>query len=195
MAMVILGTTKCPICDQVFLDGSDVVAFSWFETDCDSLRVFSDAGVHFSCLKNHPNRSQLQTIFLQQMGDDGVYANGRHVLTISPSVKIAFDSRQVVIGYGPLFLMLEMPRKTASAWKASRFFEHWSDHFFAEKGFEAIFKTKDASWECLFRFCPYAFTPSQAMPSLVRSAIRVTTIAEGKKTVEALHDALNHTSG
>ena len=192
MALVILGTTKCPVCNQVFLEGADVVAFSWFESGTAPLKTFSDAGIHFSCLNGHPNRSELQAVFLRQLGDDGVRPNGRHIQTVSPSARISLDTRQVVIAYGPLFITLEMPRATALSWRTSQFWESSRDRSFADKGLEAAFKANGDLCECSFRLCPYGTTPRSASPSLVRPIIRQIPICEGERALGELSNVLSH---
>jgi len=191
MAMLIIGSAKCAVCKQLFKQGDDTVSFPWFELGDTSLQAFSDAGVHFSCLTNHPRRTDLQVIFLQELGHDGVRPNGQYVQTVSPFVRVSCGKMQVVIAYGPLFLVLPMPQATALAWKNSRFWEPSRERQFVDKGLEATVIIKGLAWELAFRLCPFGFTPYDAVPRLIRSIVRQTSISEGEKAIAELFNALS----
>lgn len=188
--MIILGTARCPVCQQIIWNAADVVAFSWFETNRHSLSMLSDAGVHFGCLQNYTDRNELETIFMNQLGEDGIRPNGRRTQTLASSLRVSFDPRQVVIAYGPLFVTLEMPRSTALAWADSAFWEEPEQAFFLDKGLKAEYRNFPDYCELLFWLCPFGFTPNNADPSVVRPVYRRTSPAEGRKALKELQKAL-----
>lgn len=193
MATVILGSTKCPICKEIIHNGADIVTFSWFESNCQTLREFSDAGVHFSCLKSHPDLTKVEEIYLKQFGEDGVRPNGSKTVTLSTSLRISFDGKKAVIGYAPLFLTLEMPRTTGALWKTTNFWVLSSENraTFVGKGFDAEYHHVNSTVHFRFRLCPHSFTPNDANPKVIREILRNVSLVETRKVLSELKRALN----
>lgn len=55
MAIVVLASTKCPLCGKVLQNKADLYLFPpMIANTNDPLYIFSDAAVHLSCLKMHP---------------------------------------------------------------------------------------------------------------------------------------------
>ncbi|MEQ8673914.1 MAG: hypothetical protein RLP44_12965 [Aggregatilineales bacterium] len=55
MALVILGATKCSICEKIIYDGDKYQKFAPFIANKDDpLRIFSDAACHDDCFYDHP---------------------------------------------------------------------------------------------------------------------------------------------
>ena len=56
MAIIIVGKSKCPICNKILQDVEDSTSFTAFIGNTkDELYIFNDAGLHTACLLNHPN--------------------------------------------------------------------------------------------------------------------------------------------
>lgn len=59
MAIVILTSTKCPLCGEIFHNEGDLHLFPPMIANInDPLYLFSDAAVHSTCLEKHPLNSQ-----------------------------------------------------------------------------------------------------------------------------------------
>lgn len=55
MALILVGKTKCPLCDNILEDGQEIVSFSSFvSNELDPLWLFSDAAFHSDCFDHHP---------------------------------------------------------------------------------------------------------------------------------------------
>jgi len=55
MAIIIKGTSVCPLCGQVIKESDEIVSFPPFISDeLDPLFEFSDTGFHSSCFRQHP---------------------------------------------------------------------------------------------------------------------------------------------
>jgi len=59
MALIMIGSSICPICKEVLNDSYDITGFSAFVPNAkDALYLFNDAGVHISCINKHPYGSK-----------------------------------------------------------------------------------------------------------------------------------------
>lgn len=57
MALILLGSTTCSICDRILNEGEDIVATSHFiADDKDPLWRYSDSGMHRACFVKWPER-------------------------------------------------------------------------------------------------------------------------------------------
>lgn len=55
MAIIFEGQSKCPLCNELLNSEKEFTMFPHFSTNIkDPISVFSDAGVHVSCVNNHP---------------------------------------------------------------------------------------------------------------------------------------------
>ena len=64
MALVLLGESTCPLCDEVLEQGQDIVATSAFIEDSEHpLWPFQDAGIHRTCFLEWPERERFVTLF------------------------------------------------------------------------------------------------------------------------------------
>jgi hypothetical protein len=55
MAIIILGKTKCQICQNPLLEADEIVGFPpLFANRRSGFRLFHDAGFHRSCVESHP---------------------------------------------------------------------------------------------------------------------------------------------
>jgi hypothetical protein len=190
MAMIILGAAQCPICRQKITDASSVVTFSWFETDHPSLAMFSDAGVHFECLQSYPDHWELEKVFVNQLGEDGISPNGMRTQTLAPLLRVSFDSKQVLVVYGPLFVSLRIPRSTALHWADSDFWTGADHGIFSDRGLKAEYWNLSTCWEFSFWLCPFGFHLDQADPSIVSLVYRKVSSLSGKKALKDLQVAL-----
>jgi hypothetical protein len=69
MALVILGSTRCPLCDHVIVDVDEIVATSHFIADsADRLWRYSDAAMHKNCFKNWEYRERFVARYNANMG-------------------------------------------------------------------------------------------------------------------------------
>ena len=81
MAIVILGTTKCAICERVIADTSCIVATQHFIADQrNPLWRYSDAAMHSGCFKEWPHRAEFVSLYNATVGQV-VRGNGtRHFM-------------------------------------------------------------------------------------------------------------------
>jgi predicted nucleic acid-binding Zn ribbon protein len=64
MALLIRGTTTCPICGKVIEEGEDASLFPHFVlNEKDELYQFSDGAFHSACLEHHPLRNALAATY------------------------------------------------------------------------------------------------------------------------------------
>lgn len=69
MAMIALGVTRCPLCDEVIEEGHAIVATSHFIADSsDSLWRYSDAAFHKSCFLAWERREEFVDRYNAVMG-------------------------------------------------------------------------------------------------------------------------------
>ncbi|MCT2560617.1 hypothetical protein [Chryseobacterium herbae] len=55
MAIIIQNQSECPICHTILFDHQNIVMFPAFIPNVkDSMYLFNDAGIHYSCLEKHP---------------------------------------------------------------------------------------------------------------------------------------------
>lgn len=79
MAIVILGLTQCPLCDEILAAGQSTVATSHFiQSPEHPLWRFSDAAMHYDCFQAWPMREAFVAEYNDSMGRV-VWGNGcRH---------------------------------------------------------------------------------------------------------------------
>ena len=66
MALILLGRSRCALCDQVLEQGQALIATSHFVEDQDhDLWRFSDAGMHRACFLAWPLREEFVELFNQ----------------------------------------------------------------------------------------------------------------------------------
>jgi len=64
MAIVIGGTTTCPLCDAIFLDADDIVMFPHFiSLETHPLWRFSDSAMHRSCFAGWAQAESFRAAF------------------------------------------------------------------------------------------------------------------------------------
>lgn len=69
MALLALGMSKCPICNEVLHPGQAIVATSHFIGDpADHLWRFSDSGMHVSCFADWEHRDEFATRYYAALG-------------------------------------------------------------------------------------------------------------------------------
>jgi hypothetical protein len=78
MALLIPGSTRCPLCEAVIGAGDDIVATSHFIGDpSDPLWKFSDAAMHRPCFLRWPDREPFIARYHETLGaitsGDGTY--------------------------------------------------------------------------------------------------------------------------
>lgn len=65
MAIIIIGLTKCAICDNVISDEDDCLGFPAFLQSDHKLWRYSDSGFHTSCFENWEHCEEFNSIFNQ----------------------------------------------------------------------------------------------------------------------------------
>jgi len=69
MAIVFEGLSQCPLCEQVLDNSSEFIMTPPLTSNTkDALFIFSDAGIHVTCLNGHPQKESL--LYQMQQSDE-----------------------------------------------------------------------------------------------------------------------------
>lgn len=89
MALLLLGKTKCPICDEVINETQERVSSMHFiESPAHALWRFSDATMHRECFRSWPRRADFVAEFNRTIG--GIrWGNGtRHLMLDDGTIEL-----------------------------------------------------------------------------------------------------------
>jgi hypothetical protein len=66
MALIILGKTPCPLCEQPIKETDELVSFPAFiSNQLDPLFPFSDAAFHAACFHQHPLSAEAEVCYAE----------------------------------------------------------------------------------------------------------------------------------
>lgn len=66
MALILLGQSKCPICDQVLMDNNSLIALPAISDVNHPLWEYFDNGFHTFCFNNWDKKSEILKILEQE---------------------------------------------------------------------------------------------------------------------------------
>lgn len=67
MALIILGKTKCPLCDTPIASDRDVVATTPFLEGSHPLWRYADATMHYACFQRWPFREEFVAAYNERV--------------------------------------------------------------------------------------------------------------------------------
>jgi len=182
MANLILGVSRCAICEESLEDDGNVVAFPWFDGGDPAAAKLSDAGVHFTCMRDNPLETQMRGVFLSTLGRVGQRPNGTIVVDVSSHTRFVFRPHWVdaEVLYAPLLLSIRAPLDSLAR------VSDWLDAFALRGGrteerglsFEVLVGGPAEHRRINVRTCGYSFAPRSAPPSTVRLHSRLVSWQE-----------------
>jgi hypothetical protein len=106
MALIILGATRCALCELVFGEGDDIVATSHFIADkTDPLWKYSDAGIHRRCFLAWGSRATFVEKFNATWGQE-IWGNGtRHRMELDGTIVVE-QARSLPPGIATYYVVL-----------------------------------------------------------------------------------------
>ena len=77
MALIILGRTKCPLCEAPIASTGNVVATTPFLESSHLLSRYADATMHYECFQRWHFREEFVAAYNQRVGSDEMLPDGR----------------------------------------------------------------------------------------------------------------------
>jgi len=113
MAIIVIGSSKCPLCGGILKVGDVIVATTHFLYPFDSLYEFSDAGMHNACFLNWDRRQEFidkyNEVFQDRFDENISELKERPVIPPSRVGRKNTDelTKYIIFNYGHLMTELE----------------------------------------------------------------------------------------